>query len=692
MNDTGDHVMTLRLGQLRSLARWLAFPLFVQLAACSGGGGASQGTLASNAALAAYEITPSTTSVPAGSKLPFVAKAHFVDGTVRDVTAQSTWTASNGALVTFLSDPGAAIAVAQGTTDVTATYQGVAATASLTITRGLLLSLTLDPNVSTIAKGTTQQYTSFAVMSDGKADVTGVATWSTSDGSVATVSSSGLVTAMAPGSVVVSASFAGSTQSLLLNVTAAALRSITINGPAGGPGPISTPLGIDVPLGVTGSYSDGSSQDLAGQVTWTSSNPGVATVDQGGVVHPVALGTTDVTAARDGVSTTITVTVTPAVLVAISVTPVAATVPKGTVLSFVATGTLSDGTSRDISTQVAWASSDPGVVSVTVAPAVGVSGIARDLGTVAITATSSQDASISGTASVTVTAAALTTIAVAPASVSVPAGTNQQFHATATYTDGSARDVTAQVGWSSSDASTASISNAVATAGLLGAIRPGDVTVTAALAGVTGSASLTVSPATLTSIAITGPNGETSISIAKGTSTTVTATGTYSDGSRQTVPVTWSSNDPGVAAVTPGGSITGIHVGNTTISATVPGSSVTAQIVVTVTPATLVSVVVSPGTGVVAVGARLQFKATGTFTDGSSQDVTATATWKVSPISPVLATISAGRLTALAVGSVTVTATGAPGKSGSASVTINRYPNDDDDGDLDGGSHEGCDH
>src|SRR5260370_29984986 len=83
---------------------------------------------------------------------------------------------------------------------------------------------------------------------------------------------------------------------------------------------------------------------------------------------------------------------------------------------------------------------------------------------------------------------------------------------------------------------------------------------------VSGSTTLTVTAATLVSIAVTPANP----SITKGSTQQFSATGTYSDGSTQnlTSTATWSSSAAGVATISTAGLATAVGTGSTTIQAT----------------------------------------------------------------------------------------------------------------------------
>src|SRR5216117_4122467 len=154
-----------------------------------------------------------------------------------------------------------------------------------------------------------------------------------------------------------------------------------------------------------------------------------------------------------------------------------------------------------------------------------------------------------GGSSVHVTAknATLVSIGVTPANPNLPQGLTGQFTATGTYSDNSTQDLTAQVAWSSSNTGVATIDSA----GLATSVAAGTTTITATLGLVSENTTLTVTNATLSSIAVTPTNP----SIANGTTRQFTATGTYSDFTTQdlTTQVAWSSSAAGVATISNAG-------------------------------------------------------------------------------------------------------------------------------------------
>jgi hypothetical protein len=87
--------------------------------------------------------------------------------------------------------------------------------------------------------------------------------------------------------------------------------------------------------------------------------------------------------------------------------------------------------------------------------------------------------------------AAMTGIDLTPSQMVMQKGTTQSFQATASYNDGTTRNVTQQVSWASSDSSVATVT--ASSAGVLvRAVSPGTATITASLVAINGSTTVTV--------------------------------------------------------------------------------------------------------------------------------------------------------------------------------------------------------
>ena len=305
----------------------------------------------------------------------------------------------------------------------------------------------------------------------------------------------------------------------------------------------------------TGTYSDGSIQNLTSLVTWTSSSTTVATITSAGLATGAGTGSTTIQATSGSISGSTGLTVAPPGLVSMAVTPVNGSVVNGSTQQFTATGTYTDSSTQNLTGSATWASSN--TAAATISSAGLATGVAA--GSTTIQASSG---SIIGSTGLTVTATALVSIAVTPITTSILKGAMQQFSAMGTYTDNSTLNLTNSVMWSSSTAAVATITNG----GLAAGVGTGGTTIQAALGSNSGSAGLTVTAPLLVSITVTPANS----SIPGGTNQQFTATGIYSDGStlNLTSVATWTSTSTAVATISSGGLAAGVAAGSTTIQAT----------------------------------------------------------------------------------------------------------------------------
>ena len=437
--------------------------------------------------------------------------------------------------------------------------------------------------------------------------------------------------------------------------------------------------GTTMQLTATAIYSDSSHADVTTQVSWSSSNPLIATAGAStGEARAISAGSVTLSAILQGQSASTTLTVTAATLVSIAITPPMPSIALGTTRQLTATGTYSDNSTQNLSTQVTWASATPSVA--TISNAAGSNGLASSVaaGTSGITA--AMGGITSTPLTLTVSAARLVSIAVTPPTPSIALGTTQAFTATGTYSDNATQNLSTQVTWASATTSVATISNAVGSNGLATSVAAGTSSITAAMGGITSaSVTLTVSPHPLVSIAVTPPTP----SIALGTTQAFTATGTYSDNSTQNLStqVTWVSATTTVATISNAagsdGLASSVTTGTSSITAALGGIT-SAPVTLTVSPATLVSIAVTSIRPKIALGITRPLTATGTYTDDSTQDLTNTATWLSSAPSNLSisnASGSQGEATGLAIGSASASASVGTVTSPSLplTVTIARY-------------------
>jgi uncharacterized protein YjdB len=338
-------------------------------------------------------------------------------------------------------------------------------------------------------------------------------------------------------------------------------------------------------------------------------------------------------------------------LSAIAVTPSTMSMKLGGAQQFTATATYNDGSTANVSSTASWTSSAPAFAKISI------SGNATALAAGSATITAALKG-VSGTATLTVQPKSLTAIAIAPNSASLMIGGAQQLTATGTYNDGSTANVTSSVSWSSSTPPVATV-NAT---GEATAVAAGSSAITAALNGASGTATLTVLAKSLSGISV----APSAANLAIGVTQQFTATGNYNDGSTANVTslATWTSSSPAVAAINSTGLATGIAAGSSTIRASLSGFSSTAALTV----ATVTSILVSPASPTIAVDAVQQLTATAAYSNGSTADVSSSATWTSS--APAIAFVDAAGLAGgVLAGSSTITASYA-GAHGTSSLTV----------------------
>ncbi len=220
------------------------------------------------------------------------------------------------------------------------------------------------------------------------------------------------------------------------------MQMVAFRTPAGGPTLLSiavTPVNPSITAGnqqqftATGTYSDGSHQDLTHTATWTSSLPSVATISGTGLATGVAAGSTTIQATSGSIYGTTTLTVTATGNFTISASPASLTLAQGSPGTSTITTAVSGGFSSSISlsatgvppgTTVSFNPSmipAPGTGSSTMTIAVGAS---TPVGTYPITVTGNGGGiQHSTTVTLTVTAVPNFTISASPASLSVMQGT-----------------------------------------------------------------------------------------------------------------------------------------------------------------------------------------------------------------------------------------------------------------------------
>jgi hypothetical protein len=393
------------------------------------------------------------------------------------------------------------------------------------------------------------------------------------------------------------------------------------------PGAASVPVGFQVTLKATAVYRNGRHEDVTAAATWTSSDPAVASV-VAGVVQGEAIGHVKVQATLNGRHGSAKVRVTDAALVALQVTADASDVQVGSTVRARATGHFSSGRLEFVA---------PGLALALVP---GPDRLVASL------------RGVSGGVEVNVTAGHLVGVRLRIMESSIPEGATTQVVMEATFTDGSVVDVSGDTEFGTEDEEIAMVIGPALVKGM----DQGLTNVTGVYQGMSASAPLQVTEAEPAEMELL-PLG---LTLPLGDSAQLIAVGHYTDeGERDdSEDVTWISDDPAVASVSNvvglHGIVWGVGQGQTTVTAVHVEQGVSAVAVVVVGPPALEGIVITPWVPVVATGATLQLAALGTYTDGSTGDVTAQMYWM--SWSPALFSVDRGLVTGLAPGKGTVMA------------------------------------
>ncbi|HEU4585694.1 MAG TPA: Ig-like domain-containing protein, partial [Gemmatimonadaceae bacterium] len=253
------------------------------------------------APVASVTVTPSAETLVTSTTVQLSATAKDSSGTALGGRTVS-WSSSNTAAAT-VSSSGVVSAVAPGKSTIKATIEGVAGAAAITVTLPPVASVNVSPSSANVNVGKSVTLSATTLDASGKTLTGRSITWSSGKSSVATVTSSGVVTGVAAGSAWIYAASEGQRDSAAITVTLPAVASVSVS-----PSSASLMAGDTKTLAAT--LKDASGATLTGRtITWVSSDQSVATVSSAGLVTAVAAGTATVTAASEGKSGTSSITV-----------------------------------------------------------------------------------------------------------------------------------------------------------------------------------------------------------------------------------------------------------------------------------------------------------------------------------------------------------------------------------------------
>ena len=180
-----------------------------------------------------------------------------------------------------------------------------------------LSTLTVGPSTPTIVQGSTLQMTATGTFNDGSIKtLTNSAFWSTSDSTIASVGTTGLVTGVAPGTATITAESGTTVGSTTVTIQLGNITSIAVM-----PQSNSIKVGGTVQLKAVATTSNGTTDDITNSATWASSNTNAGTINSSGLFTAVTTltspQTTIITATSGNISspssgpTAATITVSP---------------------------------------------------------------------------------------------------------------------------------------------------------------------------------------------------------------------------------------------------------------------------------------------------------------------------------------------------------------------------------------------
>lgn len=615
-------------------------------------------------------ITPSALTLSTGRTVRLVAQS--LDSLGRELAGRPiTWSSDNAAVASVASD-GVVTAVAPGRAEISATAEGKVGKAIIDVTPVPVASLVVAPITLALTVGSSRQVIATPRDSAGTALTGRVVTWISGAPSVATVSQTGVVTAIGTGAALILATCEGQQATVALTVTVAPVASIAII-------PASASIVEGQGRSFIASLLDSAGNQLFGRTqVWSSSDVSIATVSSSGSVSAVAPGTATITVAAPNAgpsgstpSASATVTVTYAPVATASISPSAPTVTVGSTAQLTATlqGASPAVPLSPTGRKLSWSVADPLVASVSSSGVV--TGIVPGNTTITLSASSPGQATpATATVPLTVASVAVARVVLAPLTGTIHVGTLYARSVSAQALDASNNVLGGRaITWSTSDPSLLSVTPSSAgsgTATITALSAPtGGLQVIASAAGATGVVSdtltinsdlVSVASVSVAPTSATLQPGQTQPLVATALDSAGNVIGTAAGNPLGGRTPTWKSANTAVGTVNSAGVVTAVAIGSTTIDGTLGGAT-PATFALTVAPVTVAAVSVSAPSTTLIVGATVQATATARDAAGNTLSLSGrTVVWTSG--APSIATVSSsGLVSAIAQGNATISVT-----------------------------------
>ncbi len=327
--------------------------------------------------LTTLALSLSSSSIVVGQTANASLSAHDQFGAVMGVGAV-VWSSSSSGIAS-VSSAGVVTAVAPGQAQIVATVGLKSASADVTVVPPPVASVTVAPGTASVVVGNTQQLTAATLDASGSPLTGRPITWASSDTTKAKVSASGLVTAIAPGAVTVSASSEGKSGAADLTILPAPVATVTVS-------PSQASVNVGATQQLTATLVDANNNVLTGRtVTWSTSDASKATVTSDGLVTGVAAGAVTITATSENKTGTSAVTVIFVPVASVAIAPSTATIQVGGTTTL--TATPKDANGKALSGRTfTWSSGSPSVsLNASAGNAVTAAGVSAGSSTITVT-------------------------------------------------------------------------------------------------------------------------------------------------------------------------------------------------------------------------------------------------------------------------------------------------------------------
>ena len=251
------------------------------------------------APVASIGLDVSTQDLNVGESVQTVVTLYDASGNV--LTGRTITYASDNPSVVTVSASGVVRAISAGTTKIKVTSGVASVTETFRVTGSSVASISVTPSTGTLNVGQSAQLSAIARDSQGATLSGATFTWVSSNTAVATVTTSGLVTAVAVGSATINALSSGITGSMALTVSSSntatnVVASVSVSL-------ASSSLLVGGTSQATAVARNTSGAILSGKtVNWSVANTSLASVSSSGVVTALSSGTVAVKATVDGIT------------------------------------------------------------------------------------------------------------------------------------------------------------------------------------------------------------------------------------------------------------------------------------------------------------------------------------------------------------------------------------------------------